>query len=56
MSYIAELQETLLQFIQDLKDGAFDDEPDEWEEADEDEVLEQTIRDYNDSIAEVGGY
>lgn len=55
-SYIAEVQETLGQFLQDLRDGYFDveggDEVIDLEAVEEN--LEQTIRDFNEAVCEVG--
>jgi hypothetical protein len=58
MSYIAELHKIWDQFMQDLRAGYFDSEPEEEQEDEEveDGRLEQTVRDYNDAINDVGSY
>jgi heme oxygenase len=47
-NYVEEVGQTWTEFLEDLDAGLYD------EAADEDEVLEQTIRDYNDAVCEVG--
>lgn len=47
-NYVETVGQTWVEFLEDLDAGLYD------EETSEDEMLEQTIRDYNDAVCEVG--